>query len=200
VHRSSDAASRAVAESEAANGLVRTLRDHAEKISATVQLIQSVAGQTNLLALNATIEAARAGEAGKGFAVVASEVKTLANQTARATEEITMAIGEIQNASRNAGAAIEAISARIADLGGATDAIAQSIEQQGEATREIARNIQEAAAGVRDVAANIAGVNNAAEKTDSSAHEVIEAMDALTRKTNRLGEDLQAFSVQAQAL
>ncbi|SNB68636.1 Methyl-accepting chemotaxis protein [Rhodoblastus acidophilus] len=200
VNHSSEAAGRAVAESQAVHDLVRTLRDNAEKISAIVQLIQTIAGQTNLLALNATIEAARAGEAGKGFAVVANEVKTLANQTARATDEITAAIGEIQNASRRATEAIEAIAARIGDLSGNAEIIAQSVEQQGEATQEIARSVQEAAAGAREIACSVAGVNKAAEDTDVSAHQVIDAAASLSRETTRLNEDLGRFVAQAKAV
>ncbi|MBB4196651.1 hypothetical protein CCR94_20320 [Rhodoblastus sphagnicola] len=200
IKASADAASRAVSEADAANSLVLTLMNTAEKITATVQLIQTIAGQTNLLALNATIEAARAGEAGKGFAVVASEVKNLANQTARATEEITAAIAQIQGATRQAGAAIESVGARIGDLSENTSTIATSVEQQDEATREIAHNVVEAAAGAREVAANISGVNEAAEEADRSAQEVLSASQSLSEKSARLRQDMTTFIDLAKAV
>ncbi len=200
VGQSADAASRAVTEAESANALVQALMDHAEKINATVQLIQAIAGQTNLLALNATIEAARAGEAGKGFAVVASEVKSLANQTARATDEITAAIGQIQSATRNAGGAIESIGARIGELSRNAETIAGSVAEQGEATQEIARNVQEAAAGTRDVAANISGVSQAAEEATAAARDVLGASDTLSRQSARLSEEVRNFIALAKAV
>src|SRR5262249_16901373 len=135
---------RAVNEANRAGSEIRTLADAALRIGDVVKLISEIAEQTNLLALNATIEAARAGEAGRGFAVVASEVKSLATQTAKATEEISAKVGEMQQSTTNSVAAVEAITQTIAEINGITEAIAASIEQQGQATREIARNVQEA--------------------------------------------------------
>src|SRR5690606_41209346 len=139
------------------NGKVESLVDAAQKIGDVVKLIQAIAEQTNLLALNATIEAARAGEAGKGFAVVAGEVKSLATQTARATEEIAAQIAAIQAATGDAVKAIGEIGATIKEIAQIATTIAGAVEQQGAATQEIARNVQQAAAGTRAVSSNIAG-------------------------------------------
>src|SRR5207245_695049 len=136
-----------------------------QKIGDVVALINDIASQTNLLALNATIEAARAGDAGKGFAVVASEVKSLANQTARATEDIKAQIGAIQAQSQEAAGAIQRIAGTIVELNTTATAIAGAVEQQGAATQEIARNIQQAAAGTGQVSATIGGVGVAARET-----------------------------------
>ncbi len=193
VAQSSDKASSAVEKAHGANEIMQDLVENAGKISAVVQLIQDIAGQTNLLALNATIEAARAGEAGKGFAVVANEVKSLASQTARATEEIAASVSHIQGATRNAGAAIEAIGAAIEELSINTSAIVSGIEQQGEATQEIARSVQEAAQGTRDVASNIIGVNHAVDETGKSAREVLGAAENLTRHSGQLNEEVTNF-------
>src|SRR5262249_15463735 len=135
VTQSAQIAGKAVSEAERTQATVRSLADGAQKIGDVVKLINDIAGQTNLLALNATIEAARAGEAGKGFAVVASEVKSLATQTAKATEEIAAQIGAIQNATGDAVGAIDGIGKTIAELSHIATAIASAVEEQGAATR-----------------------------------------------------------------
>lgn len=200
VAQSSDKANSAVEKAHGANETMQELVENAGKISAVVQLIQDIAGQTNLLALNATIEAARAGEAGKGFAVVANEVKSLASQTAKATEEIAFSVNQIQAATRNAGAAIEAIGAAIEELSRNAAAIASGIERQGEATQEIARSVQEAAHGTRDVASNIVGVNHAADETGKAAGEVLGAAENLTRHSGQLNEEVTNFIRLAMAV
>src|SRR5690606_14889742 len=149
VTQAAQIAIRATEDAQASNAQVQSLAEAARRVGEVVNLIQDIAAQTNLLALNATIEAARAGEAGKGFAVVASEVKTLANQTARATEEIGQHIGGIQSATGEAVGAIQGITATIAEINEIAGSIASAVEQQGAATREISRNVQEAARGTQ---------------------------------------------------
>ncbi|MEI9984279.1 MAG: methyl-accepting chemotaxis protein [Aliidongia sp.] len=144
------------------NETVEGLAVAAQRIGEVVRLISDIASQTNLLALNATIEAARAGEAGKGFAVVASEVKSLANQTAKATEEISAQIAAMQKVSSEAVSAIKGIGTTIGRIDEIVSVIADAVRQQGSATDEIARNVQQAAAGTQDVAQNIGGVTEAA--------------------------------------
>ena len=165
VDHSSKIAGQAVEEAGHTNATVLTLSQAAQKIGDVVKLITSIAEQTNLLALNATIESARAGEAGKGFAVVAAEVKTLANQTAKATEEIGAQVTSMQHATGDAVNAIGNITCTITTISEIAEAIAASVEAQGAATREIARNVQEAANGANAVSSNITGVNEAAHET-----------------------------------
>ena len=153
----------AVSEAGETVALVRDLSETAARIGDVVALISTIAGQTNLLALNATIEAARAGEAGRGFAVVASEVKELANQTARATDEITGQIGRIQASTGQAVTAIGGITIRIREISDVANSIAAAVEEQGAATQEIVRNVSEAAAGTGEVTRNVIGVALAAE-------------------------------------
>jgi methyl-accepting chemotaxis protein len=168
------------------NETVASLSEAAGRIGTVVQLIQDIAGQTNLLALNATIEAARAGEAGKGFAVVASEVKSLANQTAKATEEIGGQVQQVQDATRDAVAAIQSITSTIARVNEIATAIAAAIEEQGAATQEIARNVQQAATGTHEVSSTIVCVRSAAGETGAAATEVLGAASNVQAQSDQL--------------
>lgn len=190
VEGSSRHAAQAVQEAKRTDETVQALAQSAQKIGDVVSLITDIASQTNLLALNATIEAARAGEAGKGFAVVASEVKNLANQTARATEEIGLQIGQIQSTTRDAVAAIKAIAGTIEEMSQTTSAIAAAVEQQGAATKEIANNVQQAAQGTQEVTSNIGQVRDAATTTGASAGQVLSAAGELARHSSDLRREV----------
>nr|WP_295833906.1 CHASE3 domain-containing protein [uncultured Azospirillum sp.] len=193
VSQSTRVAEQAVSGASRANGVVSGLADGAQKIGEVVDLINNIAAQTNLLALNATIEAARAGEAGKGFAVVASEVKSLANQTAKATEDITGQIATIQGATREAVSAIEEIGRIITEISQISATIASAVEQQSAATQEISRNVQEAAQGTQQVTSNIAGVTRAAGDTGRAAGEVRSVADHLSTESTRLRQEVESF-------
>jgi methyl-accepting chemotaxis protein len=199
VAQSSDYTGKAVAETDNITTRVKGLDEAAQKIGEVISLITGIAEQTNLLALNATIEAARAGEMGKGFAVVAGEVKSLATQTAKATEEIAQQIGGMQSATGDAVAAIEGIRGIIASMNQNASAIAAAVEQQNAATNEIARNVQQAAAGTADVSANIGGVNEGATQTGSAASKVLTAADALTAQAGDLQREVQQFLQSVRA-
>jgi len=175
------------------NDTVQGLTDAAQKIGAVVELINQIASQTNLLALNATIEAARAGEAGKGFAVVASEVKILANQTAKATEDISRHVTAIQASTGDAAGAIRAIAGTIGEIDAISGAVRQSVEQQSAATAEISRSVQEASVGSGTVSANIAGVTSAARETGEAASKMQAAAESLSREAERLNEEVDGF-------
>ena len=164
-----------------------------QKIGEIVTLISNIASQTNLLALNATIEAARAGEAGKGFAVVASEVKSLANQTAQATQDITQQIGQIQDMTHDAVEGVRAISAVIREMGGITTGIAAAVEQQGAATSEIARNVQEVAMAANQISASITDVSAAVDQSSEVAAEVRDAAQAMGTEAEVLKGDVAGF-------
>lgn len=200
VSDSATIASGAVGEAERANEMVKGLAQAASKIGEVVSLITDIADQTNLLALNATIEAARAGEAGKGFAVVASEVKNLANQTAKATEEISSQIGGIQDATVNAVDAIGAITGTINKINEIASTIASAVEEQGAATNEIARNTEEAATGTNEMSSNIELVNTAAGETGRAATEVLTAIGQVSEQADGIREEVETFLNGVKAL
>lgn len=199
VAQSSAIAGKAVDDARRTDTIVKTLASGAQRIGDVVGLINSIAGQTNLLALNATIEAARAGDAGKGFAVVASEVKSLANQTAKATEDISKQISEIQSATGEAVQAIESIAGTIEELSTIASSIASAVEEQGNATQEIARNVQEAASGTQHVSANIAGVSEGARETGAAAGRVLDAAGNLSSQAEQLRGDVRTFISDVKA-
>jgi len=179
---------------------VKILSEAAQKIGTVVTIISDIASQTNLLALNATIEAARAGEAGKGFAVVASEVKSLAAQTAKATDEITDLIREIQQSTGASAQAIQAITETIQKVNEISGTIATAVEQQGAATQEISRNVQQAAAGTQEVSSNIVGVTRASQDTSAGSTQVLSAADELAKNSVRLKRDVSNFLAEVRSL
>ena len=199
VDGSASLAQRAVSEADQTAVLVQELSTAAARVGDVVGLISSIAGQTNLLALNATIEAARAGAAGRGFAVVASEVKALAEQTAKATEEISGQIARIQASTGQAVTAIGSIAMRIQEISGVTTSIAAAVEQQGAATQEIVRNVSQAAMGTGAVTSNITGVASAAEETGSAASEVLGAASELSRQSEHLSAEVGRFLATVRA-
>jgi methyl-accepting chemotaxis protein len=199
VTSSAEVASKAVSEAGDTDATMQGLAQSAARISVVVDLIQTIASQTNLLALNATIEAARAGESGRGFAVVASEVKNLADQTAKATDDIRNQITGIQDVTASAVTAIRNIGRTIGEMDAVTTAIAAAVEEQGAATREIARNVQHAASGTTDVSSNIVGVSEASSQAGISAADVLTASSALHRETETLRQDIDQFLASIRA-
>jgi len=193
IHRASSVTGEAVSQAEDADRRVASLAGAADRIGQVITLITDIASQTNLLALNATIEAARAGEAGKGFAVVANEVKTLATQTAKATDEIGAQISAIQAETSDTVGVIKTISETIGAISGIAQAIAAAIEEQGGATREIARNVQQASAGTQQVSETIAVVSAETMNTRRSAEDVQAAAQHLAQQSDALKSQIQAF-------
>ncbi|CAH2601963.1 HAMP domain-containing protein [Rhodovastum atsumiense] len=199
VGQSTTVARQAVEEAQRTDTTVRALAESAQKIGDVVGLITTIAGQTNLLALNATIEAARAGDAGKGFAVVATEVKSLAAQTARATDEIGAQIARIQAATQDAVSAIGGIVRTIDQVNSITGTIAIAVKEQGTATAEIARSVQHAASGTGEVTRNIGGVSRAAGETGEASQQVREVADGLSRNAERLAGQVGSFITGVRA-
>ncbi len=179
--------------------LVQALNQTSARIGDMVGMISGIAGQTNLLALNATIEAARAGTAGRGFAVVAAEVKALAEQTAKATEEISRQIGEVQGVTHHAISAIGNIIGQIREIDAVAAGIAAAVDQQGAATQEIVRNVSQAAMGAGEVTSNIAGVAQASEETGAAASQVLASASELSRQSEHLGVEVGRFLATVRA-
>jgi methyl-accepting chemotaxis protein len=193
VAQSAAVAQKAVTEADRTNATVQGLFKDAASIGDVVKLISEIASQTNLLALNATIEAARAGESGRGFAVVAAEVKSLAEQTAKATDQISVQVSSIQTSSSEAVNAIKGISATINEMNEIASAIASAVEEQGSATQEIARNVQQAAVGTGEIASNVIGVQQAAGDTGAAAHQVLQASSELSRQSETMRCQVESF-------
>ena len=199
VRESSQIAEAAVRQAEQTDGRIGKLSRAAQEIGDVVKLITAIAEQTNLLALNATIEAARAGDAGRGFAVVASEVKSLASQTAKATDEISNHISGMQGATQESVAAIKEIGGTIGKISEIASTIASAVEQQSSATQEIARSVQNVAQGTHEAATNVMHVNRGATETGSASEEVLNSARSLSSESTRLREELDRFMANIRA-
>jgi methyl-accepting chemotaxis protein len=199
VGQAATVASQAVEEVRQTSALAHDLEQSAQRIGSVVQLISTIAGQTNLLALNATIEAARAGDLGKGFAVVASEVKTLANQTARATEEIGAQVLAMQNATASVVKRVVRITDVINTISGISKVIAAAVEEQNATTGEIARSINLLAEGTSSVATRIGGISNASSGTGAAAGEVLSVANDLAKQSQVLQNAVGQFLTKVRA-
>ena len=193
ISQAAEVASHSVAEANTTNERMSRLTDTVQQIGEVVNLIRNIAGQTNLLALNATIEAARAGEAGRGFAVVASEVKSLAVQTAKATEQIAVQIEAVQNSTRVAVDAIRRNTERMREIDGYTSAVALSLQQQDSATDEISHNVASAAQGAKGMVTVLDEVTQAVGDTRSAASKVLEASETVEAASTRLQRGIEGF-------
>jgi methyl-accepting chemotaxis protein len=199
VRESNRIAEAAVLQAQQTDERIGKLSRAAQQIGDVVKLITAIAEQTNLLALNATIEAARAGEAGRGFAVVASEVKSLASQTAKATDEISSHITGMQGATQESVAAIKEIGGTISQISDIASSIANAVEQQSSATQEIARSVQNVAQGTNEAAANVMEVNRGATETGSASEDVLNSARSLSSESTRLRAELDRFMANIRA-
>jgi methyl-accepting chemotaxis protein len=199
VDRISSMIADAVDQAGQSNDQVQGLTAAAQKIGDVVRIIADIAGQTNLLALNATIEAARAGDAGRGFAVVASEVKALADQTAKATDEIAGQVKSIQEATQSSAQSIQGIAGKISQVSETAGIIASAVQQQGEATREIARNAQSASNGAQEVSSSIGSIDGYSRKTGTEASGVLDAANQLSHNGTLLRQQVEAFLREVRA-
>jgi methyl-accepting chemotaxis protein len=197
--KTTDIVRAAVSEAQGTNAQITALSQAAQKIGDVIKLIRTIAGQTNLLALNATIEAARAGEAGKGFAVVASEVKSLAVQTAKATEDISKLIGAVQTSTGSAVDAIGRISRRMQEIDGCTTTVAAAVQEQSAATAEISQNVASAADGAKLVVSVLGNVTGAASETRHSAESVLSASQAVEAAAAELRHEVEGFLARVAA-
>lgn len=193
VKRSTEVAEQAVDQARESMAVMKGLSEAAQRIGDVIDLIANIASQTNLLALNATIEAARAGETGKGFAVVAAEVKSLASQTAKATDEIGLQVAAIQSATTRSVGSITEVASTIETISAITGSISDAVNEQQSAIREIARNIQEAAGGTQEVSANIAGVSQAAGETGATSAFVLSAANELDAQAQSMRRQVDSF-------
>jgi len=199
VATSSELAGKVREEAENTNQAVGTLAEASQKIGEVLTLIQDIADQTNLLALNATIESARAGEAGKGFAVVAQEVKNLANQTAKATEDIEAQIARVQERTQNAVGAIRSIAERITEMETVTSSVAAAVEEQDSATREISRSVEEVAGATQDMNQSMISMRDMAERTGGSSNDVLSTSNQLSEQAERLKAAVESFLSEVKA-
>ncbi|MDK9694985.1 MAG: methyl-accepting chemotaxis protein, partial [Siculibacillus sp.] len=199
MHQAGTVSATAARQAERTNAIVANLSDATHRIGEIVGLINAIASQTNLLALNATIEAARAGEAGRGFAVVAQEVKTLAQQTAGATEEIARQIGTVQTVTGDAVAAIRDITTTVDEITAISRSIIAAVDEQSSATREIARSIDDAAAGTRATHANIADVDRSTRETSQAAGAMVASSEELNGVARRLRSEVDGFVARIRA-
>jgi len=196
VNTAAQVSNEAMVQAETTNQIITGLVHSSNQIGSVVKLINDIAKQTNLLALNATIEAARAGDAGRGFVVVANEVKSLANQTGKATESISQYIENIRTVIGEAVQAIQAIAETISKVNEISTAISSAVEQQGAATQEIARNVEQAAVGTQEVSANICGVKNASAETGHHAEKVLTSAKELSLQSTSLSNAVEKFLSQ----
>lgn len=199
VQKSSTVASQASSQAESINQSMHVLVEKSNRVGEVIQFITNIASQINLLALNATIESARAGEAGRGFAVVASEVKNLANQTAKATEEIVQQVQSMQEATQEAVHSVGSIIGIISEISANTAGVAAAVEEQSAATNEISRNIAHTAAGTSEISRSIAAVEQGADETGASSREVLTSAKALSEQASVLSQKVDEFLVTVRA-